>query len=107
TILSLGLVLVSPNMTYPKLVAAGAKTQIAALEKKQAGGQDLTEKDRGEMEKAKKTFEANKDGTSMIGLDAPLFKLRNPGIVSIPIGFLAAIIFALLFPNKSEEEKFD
>lgn len=107
TVVSLGLVLVSPNMTYPKIVAEGAKTQIASLEKKQTAGQTLTEKDQADLEKAKKVYEANKDGKSIMGLDAPLFKLRNPGIVSIPIGFLAAVVFALLFPNKREEDKFD
>lgn len=107
TVVSLALVLVSPNMTYPKVVADGAKVQIASLEKKVADGQTLTDKEKGDLEKATKTYEANKDGKSIMGLDRPLFPLRNPGIVSAPIGFLAAIIFSLLFPSKREEEKFD
>jgi cation/acetate symporter len=107
TLVSLGLVLVSPNMTYPRIVAEGAKTQISSLEKKQVDDQTLTEKEQVDLEKAKKTYEANKNGKSIMGLDSPLFPLRNPGIVSIPIGFLAALIFALLFPNKREEERFD
>ncbi len=107
TTVSLGLVLVSPNMTYPKIVAAGAKAQVTSIEKKQGDGLTLTDKEKGELEKARKTFEANKNGKSMMGLDAPLFTLRNPGIVSIPIGFLSAVILAFLFPNKKEEDKFD
>ncbi len=107
TIVSFALVLVSPNMTYPKLVAEGAQTQITSIEKKQAGGQALTPKDQGDLAKAKQVYNANKDGTSMMGLDRPWFPLRNPGIVSAPIGWLVAIIFSLLFPSKREEEKFD
>ncbi len=107
TVVSLVLVLVSPNMTYPKIVADGAKVQITSLEKKVTDGQTLTDKEKGDLEKAQKTYEANKDGTSIMGLDRPLFPLRNPGIVSAPIGFLAAIIFSLLFPSRREEEKFD
>ncbi len=106
TLVSLSLVLVSPNMTYPKTVAAGLKTRIAGIEKKQAAGA-LTDKDKADLEKFKKGYEANKDGKSMMGLDAPLFPLRNPGIVSIPIGFFAAFLLAMLFPNKNEEDKFD
>ena len=107
TIVSFALVLVSPNMTYPKLVAQGAQTQVTNLEKKQASGQALTEKEQGDLAKAKQTYEANKDGTSIMGLDRPWFPLRNPGIVSAPIGWLVAILVALLFPSKREQEKFD
>ncbi len=108
TVASIGLVLVSPNMTYPKLVAAGAQKVVAALEAKQAAlppGQALAEKDAKTLAKAK--VDAQKTGTSMMGLEKPLFSLKNPGIVSIPLGFLAAIIGCLLFPNKRSEEMFD
>ncbi len=50
-------------------------------------------------------FENGKD--AIFGLDKPLFGLRNPGIVSIPLGFLSAIVFALLFRRKEEEDAFD
>lgn len=43
----------------------------------------------------------------MLGLDAPLFTLKNPGIVSIPIGFLAAIIGCLLFRERRAEKMFN
>ncbi|MGC8605053.1 MAG: solute symporter family protein, partial [Desulfomonilaceae bacterium] len=107
TVVSLALVLVSPSMTYPKLVAQGAKAQIASFENKQASGQVLTDKEKVDLEKAKKTYESNKDGKSIMGLERPWFPLRNPGIVSVPIGWIVAIIAALLFPNKREEQKFD
>jgi cation/acetate symporter len=37
---------------------------------------------------------------------APLFPLTNPGIVSIPLGFLAAIVGSLLTRELSAEEQF-
>jgi cation/acetate symporter len=110
TIASIGLVMVSPNMTYPKKVAAGAQKIVAAMEKKQATlpmGAMLEEKDAKALAKAKVDYETNKDGKSILGLDAPLFNLKNPGIVSIPLGFIAAILGTLLFPNKRAEEMFD
>ena len=110
TIASIGLVMVSPNMTYPKTVAAGAQKTVEALEKKQAAlppGATLAEKDLKEIEKARKDYAANKDGKSILGLDKPLFKLKNPGIISIPLGFIAAILGTLAFPSRRSEEMFD
>ena len=109
TIASIGLVMVSPNMTYPKLVAAGAAKVITAMEKKQAAlppGAVLAEKDAKALAKAQKEV-LDKDGTSIMGLSEPILKLKNPGLISIPLGFLAAIFGALMFPNKRSEEMFD
>jgi cation/acetate symporter len=51
---------------------------------------------------------------SIMGLDAnaiihkaPLFPLKNPGIVSIPLGFLGAIIGTFLRREPEAEAKFD
>ncbi len=110
TIASIGLVMVSPNMTYPKVVAAGAQKVITAMDKKQAAlppGALLDEKDAKALAKAKVDYEKNKDGKSIMGLDAPILKLKNPGLISIPLGFMAAIFGALLFPNKRSEDMFD
>jgi len=110
TIASIGLVMVSPNMTYPKTVAAGAQKIITAMEKKQAAlpaGVQLDEKDAKALDKARTEYEANKDGKSILGLDAPILKLKNPGIISIPLGFLAAIFGALAFPSRKSEEMWD
>jgi cation/acetate symporter len=109
TIASIGLVMVSPNMTYPKLVAKGAEKVIAAMEKKQAAlppGATLNEKDTKALEKAKVEV-LDKDGKSIMGLSEPILKLKNPGIISIPLGFMAAILGCLMFPNKRSEEMFD
>jgi len=110
TVASIGLVMVSPNMTYPKTVAAGAQKVITAMEKKQAelpAGASLSELDAKALATAKVDYEKNKDGKSIMGLDKPILKLKNPGIISIPLGFLAAIFGTLLFPNKRSEEMFD
>jgi len=110
TIASIGLVMVSPNMTYPKVVAAGAQKIVVAMEKKQAAlppGAQLDEKDAKALAKGKVDYEKNKDGKSMMGLDKPILTLKNPGLISIPLGFIAAILGALLFPSKRSEEMFD
>jgi cation/acetate symporter len=110
TIASIGLVMVSPNMTYPKVVAAGAQKIVSAMEKKQAAlppGAQLEEKDAKALAKGKVDYEANKDGKSIMGLDKPILTLKNPGIISIPLGFIAAILGALMFPNRRSEEMFD
>jgi cation/acetate symporter len=110
TVASIGLVMISPNMTYPKTVAAGAQKAITALEKKQAAlvpGAVLAETDLKALDKARKDYVDNKDGKSMMGLDKPLFTLKNPGIISIPLGFLAAVFGCLAFPSRRSEEMFD
>jgi len=110
TVASIALVMVSPNMTYPKTVAKGAKKAIEVLEKKQAAlppGATLAEKDAKDLAKARDEYEKNKDGKSILGLDEPFLKLKNPGIISIPLGFLAAIFGTLAFPSRRSEEMFD
>jgi cation/acetate symporter len=103
---TIGLVMVSPNMTYPKKIAADAQKIITTLEKKQAEGTVLAEKELKTLAKARTDYTQNKDGKSLLGLDAPLFPLKNPGIVSVPVGFMAAILATLLFRNREEEEMF-
>jgi cation/acetate symporter len=110
TVASIGLVMVSPNMTYPDVVANNAKTAYTKLEKEIAEGKVKPEA----MEKTLKTIEAkraeeakNRGGKSMVGLSKPLFNLKNPGIVSIPLGFMAAILATLAFPCRRAEEMWD
>ena len=107
TIASIGLVMVSPNMTYPKIIAADAQKVITAMEKKQAEGTVLTAKDTAALDKAKKDFAENDGKNSIMGLEKPILTLKNPGIISIPLGFLAAIFGALAFPSRKAEEMWD
>jgi cation/acetate symporter len=104
---AIGVVVVSPTMTYPKKIAADAKKVVDLLETKQASGVVLAEKDLKSLEKARADYVKNKDGKSLVGLDAPLFPLKNPAILSVPVGFLAAIAGTFLFGSRREEEMFD
>ncbi len=106
TVTALSLVMVSPVMTYPKKVAADAKKIVETLEQKQASGVALADMELKALEKSKAEYAKNKEGTSMVGLDKPIFPLKNPGIVSVPIGFLAAVIGCLLFRDRRAEDMF-
>ena len=110
TIASIGLVMVSPNMTYPDRVADNAKKAYTKLEAEIAAGLVAP----AAMEKTLKLIEdkkaeevKNRGGKSMLGLSKPLFNLKNPGIVSIPLGFIAAILATLAFPCRRAEEMWD
>jgi cation/acetate symporter len=45
--------------------------------------------------------------TSLVGLQEPLIGLKNPGLISIPLGFLAVIIGSLLYRDKRADEMWD
>jgi cation/acetate symporter len=107
TIASIGLVMISPNMTYPQAIADAGKKTITVLEKKVADGGVLTEKETKDLTKAKADVAKNDGGKSMLGLTKPIFTLKNPGIISIPLGFIAAILASLAFPSRRSEEMFD
>ena len=51
--------------------------------------------------------EIGNDRTSIVGLEKPLFELRNPGLISIPLGFLAVILGSLLYRDKRAEDMWD
>ena len=107
TISALALVVISPVMTYPQKIADDAKKIITTLEKKQQEGAVLAEKNLKALDKSRADFAKNDGGTSMVGLKAPIFPLKNPGIVSVPLGLLAAIFGTLLFRDRKAEEMFD
>ena len=43
------------------------------------------------------------DDTSFMGLEKPLFELKNPGLISIPLGFLGVIFGSLLMRDRRAE----
>ncbi|MGH8493780.1 MAG: solute symporter family protein [Moraxellaceae bacterium] len=113
TCTAIALVLVSPNMTYPLKVRADAEKALAAAPAKHA---ELDAKllaalpaDRAKVEKAiaklAKDVKKSEDDlaknagktTSLVGLEKPLIPLKNPGIISIPLGFLAVFLGSLLW----------
>jgi cation/acetate symporter len=159
---AIGLVMISPNMTYPTAVlsaakkvmegtpAVEAKAAIAGeglkcelfavcpkaepakaatpaipgapekkvkLQEKLATVTDAAEKTKIEKDIAglDKTI-AKAEGdlkkfagqtTSMMGLEKPFFLLKNPGLLSIPLGFLCVILFSLITRDKRSEEMWD
>ena len=38
-----------------------------------------------------------------MGLEKPLFELKNPGLISIPLGFLGVILGSLLIRDRRAE----
>ena len=58
-------------------------------------------KAKGDLEKFKN------EETSMVGLEKPLFELKNPGLISVPLGFLAVILGSLLYRDQRAEEMWD
>ena len=124
TIAAIGLVLVSPNMTYPLQVKAAQQKIIATnapkIDKLNAdiaattdtAARDKLGKDLVAAQKAKAGAEAaiaklGGNTTSLVGLEKPWFELRNPGLVSIPLGFLAVLIGSLLYRDRRAEEMWD
>jgi cation/acetate symporter len=120
TLAAVGLTLVSPNLTYPLAVKAAAHKLLDAAPAKRAaateasassdaalaaaGKSELAAIDKAE---AKARAELDKWGeqrTSFMGLEKPLFELKNPGLISIPLGFLAVIVGSLLYRDKRAEE---
>ena len=133
---AIGLVMVSPNMTYPlqKIAAANKVLQgepaqgeapaklglLATLQvdkdmlatlldpAKQAAVSKEIETLNQEIEAARdelKKYEGR--STSLVGLKEPIFMMKNPGIVSIPAGFICVIVGSLLFRDRRAEERWD
>ena len=75
---------------------ASINAQIAMLEKSISKANEDLAKYQGQ--------NANNHSTSMMGLEKPLFRLKNPGIISIPLGFLMVILFSLLTRDKRAED---
>jgi cation/acetate symporter len=123
TVAAIGLVMVSPNLTYPKAIKAaaqkvvdGAPEKMAPITEALASGDAAkvakAEKDKAALDKAVAAAKANLekfkgDDTSIMGLEKPLFELRNPGLISIPLGFLAVILGSLLYRDKRADDMWD
>jgi cation/acetate symporter len=73
---------------------AKVKKDIAATEKAKAKAEDDLKKFEGQT-------------TSIMGLEKPYFLLKNPGLLSIPLGFLLVILGSLFTRDKRSEELWD
>ncbi len=165
SITAIALVMISPNMTYPKAVIGAAKKVLEGetaqpakpaqageggficelfavsgckkaepAKPEQAAKPGAPEKlaklqeklsaltDAKDVEKAKKDIagleksikKAQEDlkkmegqTASMMGLEKPFFLLKNPGLISIPLGFLCVILFSLMTRDKRAEDMWD
>ena len=124
TFSAIGLVLISPNMTYPLQVRAAQEKVIKAAQDKlvkldaaipglsDAAAIENARKEHAVAEKLKASAEATlkglgSDTTSIVGLEKPLFELKNPGLISIPLGFLAVLLGSLLYRDRRAEDMWD
>ena len=123
TVAAVGLTLVSPNLTYPQAVrAASHKVLDAEAAKRSNIAEVLASGDAEAAAKATKTAAAldkavakakadmakvEGQETSFMGLEKPLFELKNPGLISIPLGFLAVLLGSLLGRDKRSEDMWD
>jgi cation/acetate symporter len=120
TVAAVALTLVSPNVTYPKAVREasqkvldGEAAKRSAIDAALASGDAaVIDKANTELKALDKAVQKAKDDmakvegkeVSIMGLEKPLFTLKNPGIISIPLGFLAVLLGSLLFRDKRSEE---
>jgi len=120
TVVAVVLTLVSPNVTYPKAVREASQKVLdgeaakrsaidTALASADALVVDKAKVDLATLDKAVKKAQddlAKVEGKerSIMGLEKPLFTLKNPGIISIPLGFLAVLLGSLLFRDKRSED---
>jgi cation/acetate symporter len=121
---AIALVLVSPNMTYPDAVRAqnapvveAGPAKIAAAEAALAAAGDANARAEAQklLDNARATVvgaQAKIDAvagktTSIVGLQAPLLTLKNPGIISIPLGFLCVFLGSLLYRDKRAEDMWE
>lgn len=89
-----------PAITEPAAKAA-AEADIAKVKKDIAA----TEKAKAKAETDLKTFDGQT--ASIMGLEKPFFLLKNPGLISIPLGFLMVILFSLFTRDKRADEMWD
>jgi cation/acetate symporter len=120
---AIALVMVSPNMTYPKLekdkaqkVIDGAAAKVPTLEADLAAATDPAARaklegdlaGRKDLDGAQATMQRFEGAdTSIVGLEKPLIQLRNPGLYSIPLGFLCVILGSLFWRDRKAEEMWD
>ena len=124
TVSAIGLVLISPNMTYPLQVRAAQEKVIKAAQDKlvkldaaipglsDPAAIENARKEHAVAEKLKAGAEATlkglgSDTTSIVGLEKPLFELKNPGLISIPLGFIAVVLGSLLYRDRRAEDMWD
>jgi len=116
TIAAVGLTLVSPNLSYPLTIKAAAHKVLDGEPAKRSAAtaalinpdpvvaakakQDLAALDKAVTKAKGELLKWGDETTSFMGLEKPLIELKNPGIISIPLGFLAVIFGSLLYRDE-------
>ena len=106
TIAAVGLTLVSPNLSYPLAIRAAAHKVLDTEAARRAAAhspQELLALDKAVGKARADIARWGSASTSFMGLERPLIELKNPGIISIPLGFLAVFIGSLLFRDRRAE----
>jgi len=95
----------------------GAIEKLATLNEKIATLSDPAELDkaRADAGKLEKDIQKAQDDlkkfegqtANLVGIEKPFFRLKNPGIISIPLGFLMVILGSLLFRDRRAESMWE
>ena len=106
TVAAVSLTLVSPNLSYPLAIKSAAHKVLEGEAAKRMSVKSSIELVALTKAVAKAKADLLKWGderTSFMGLEKPLIELKNPGIFSIPLGFLAVFVGSLLWRDKRAE----
>ena len=98
TVAAVGLTLVSPSLSYPLAIKAAAHKVLDGAAAKRAGAhtpQELAALDKAVTKAQADIAKWGDETRSFMGLTKPLIELKNPGIISIPLGFLAVFLGSL------------
>jgi cation/acetate symporter len=94
--------------TRDKLVTLTAKLDASTDEAEKKKIQEDIAKTQKAQDKAEADLKkVEGQTTSIMGLDKPYFLLKNPGLISIPLGFLLVILGSLFTRDKRAEEMWD
>jgi cation/acetate symporter len=123
TLAAIVVVLVSPNMQYPMAIRAettvtmnriAADIQTLETRLDAPGLNDESVKVlTAALAKAQANLQTNKDKydatgaetTSLVGLEQPLIGLKNPGVISIPLGAIFLILGTLLYRRRVDADE--
>ena len=103
--------------TLAKPAIPGAVEKLAMLNIQLTSMTDAAEiaKTRNEIGQLEKDINKARDdlkqytgkNTSIVGLEKPFFLLKNPGLISIPLGFLMVVLGSLLYRDPHATEMWD
>ncbi|WP_020393801.1 solute symporter family protein [Thiolinea disciformis] len=103
-------VAVGPAKPGARAKLEAAKTELATLTDEAAKAAKQKEIEGLEKTIAKAEGDLKKwegQTTSMMGFEKPKFMLKNPGLISIPVGFLVTILLSLFTRDRRSEEMWD